>query len=213
MAATRSRRFSSRRMRTTVRGETAAAVAACDRFIRTYPESSERRLRVLPEGARLLPRGPGPARLRVRARPLRARAEGDARIVRRVQGARREVPGQPLRAGRDRPDEVPHQRARDSTRSRSRATTTIAAPTSRRSTARRRRSPTIRGRRRTRTRCESWSRATTSSGCRSFATTRSGSSRRRFRKADQWRRGPGGSMGRKIPRAKPDGAKPWWKFW
>ena len=31
-------------------GETAAAVAACDRFIRTYPEPSERRLRVLPKG-------------------------------------------------------------------------------------------------------------------------------------------------------------------
>ena len=40
-------------------GETAAAVAACDRFIRTYPEPSERRLRLLPQGPRPLPRGPG----------------------------------------------------------------------------------------------------------------------------------------------------------
>ena len=50
-------------------------------------QPSERRLRVLPEGPRPLPRGPGTARLRVRARPLRARSEGDARVVRGVQGA------------------------------------------------------------------------------------------------------------------------------
>ena len=68
--------------------ETATAVAACDRFIRTYPEPSERRLRVLPEGARQFSRGPGAFRLRLRARPVGARAEGHARIVRGVQGAR-----------------------------------------------------------------------------------------------------------------------------
>ena len=52
-------------------------------------QSSERRLRVLPEGPRVFPRGPGTLRLRVRARPVGARSEVDARVVRRVQGARR----------------------------------------------------------------------------------------------------------------------------
>ena len=52
-------------------------------------QSPERRLRVLPEGPRLFPRGPGTVRLRVRARPVGARSEVDARVVRRVQGARR----------------------------------------------------------------------------------------------------------------------------
>jgi outer membrane protein assembly factor BamD len=45
-------------------------------------QSSERRLRVLPQGPRALPRGPGPHRLRLRARPVRARSEGDALVVR-----------------------------------------------------------------------------------------------------------------------------------
>ena len=77
------------------------------------PQQSERRLRLLPEGARQLPGGPGPARLRVRARPRGARAQGHARELCRVQGARREVSGQPVRAGLDRPDALPHECARE----------------------------------------------------------------------------------------------------
>ncbi len=68
-AATRSRRSSSPRSPTGAPNEQAAAIAACDRFIRTYPNHPERRLRVLPEGPRPFPRGPGHPGLRVRARP------------------------------------------------------------------------------------------------------------------------------------------------
>ncbi len=49
-------------------------------------QSSERRLRVLPEGPRPFPRGPGHPRLRLRTRSVRARPEGNARVVRGVQG-------------------------------------------------------------------------------------------------------------------------------
>ena len=79
-------------------------------------QQSECRLRLLPERARQLPRGPGIAGLRLRARPRGARAQGHARIVCRVQGARGQVSGEPLRAGRDRPDALPHECARRSTK-------------------------------------------------------------------------------------------------
>ena len=79
-------------------------------------QSPERRLRVLPQGPRLFPRGPGHIRLRLRARPVGARAEGDARVVRGVQGARHQVSGQPLRGRRARPDALPRPMRSRSTR-------------------------------------------------------------------------------------------------
>ncbi len=61
------------------------------------PQSPQRRLRVLPQGSRQFPRGPGTARLRLRDRPVRARAQGDARVVRCVQGARHQVSREQVR--------------------------------------------------------------------------------------------------------------------
>ena len=63
-------------------------------------EPSQRRLRVLPEGPRLFPRGPGTLRLRLRARSLRARSEGRcASRSRRSRSWSHEVPGQPICRG------------------------------------------------------------------------------------------------------------------
>ena len=85
-------------------GETAAAVAACDRFIRTYPNHPNVDYAYYLKGLVNFREDQGTARLRLRARSVGARAEGDARVVRGVQGARRQVPGQPLRGGFARPD-------------------------------------------------------------------------------------------------------------
>ena len=101
-AAMRSRRSSSARTRTIAPARPPPAVAACDRFIRTYPNHPNVDYAYYLKGLVQFPRGPGTARLRVRARPRGARSQGDARVVRRVQGARRQVSGQPVCAGRDR---------------------------------------------------------------------------------------------------------------
>ena len=76
-------------------------------------QPSQRRLRVLPEGPRPLPRGPGPHRLRLRARSVGARSEGDAQLVRGVQGAHGQVPGEPVLPGLDRAHALPQQRDGD----------------------------------------------------------------------------------------------------
>ena len=99
-AASRSRRCSRARSPIGAQSEQAAATAALRPLHPHVSQPPERRLRVLPERPRLFPRGPGTVRLRVRARPLRARSEVDARVVRRVQGARAEVSRQPLRGRR-----------------------------------------------------------------------------------------------------------------
>ena len=167
-------------------------------------EPPERRLRVLPEGPRLLPRGPGPVRLRVRARPRPSAIPSDARVVRGVQGARRRTS---RRAATRR---TPPTRMRyltnalgDVRGARRAATTTTAAPTSPRRAARRRRCSTIREHgveRATRSTCSSKSydklglvaaRATTRA--RILASARSRQQRLR-------------SPACRRP-------KPWWKFW
>ena len=75
---------------------------------------------------------------------LSERDQKDARIVRGVQGARAEVPGEPLRRGRRDAHALHRQLARQVRGARGAATTTAAAPTWRRPTARRRRCSTIR---------------------------------------------------------------------
>ena len=139
-AATRSRRCSKARTRTIAPSETATAIAALRPLHPHLSQSSERRLRVLPEGPRQLPRGPGAARLRRTSStcPSAIRRRCASRSP-RSRSSSRSFPTASTPRTRSDADALPDQRARRCTRCTSRATTTSAAPTSRRPIARRRR--------------------------------------------------------------------------
>ena len=111
MAATRNRRYSRAPTRTIAQGETATAIAACDRFIRTYPNHPNVDYAYYLKGRGQLPRGSGHLRLHRRAGPFGARPEDGAGIVRRIQGSGHPLSGQPVRAGRLRAHALSDQRA------------------------------------------------------------------------------------------------------
>ena len=79
-------------------GETATAVAACDRFIRTYPNHPNVDYAYYLKGLVHFREDQGLLGYVYELDLSEREPEGDARVVPRVQGARGQVSGQPLRA-------------------------------------------------------------------------------------------------------------------
>ena len=119
--------------------ETAAAIAAADRFIRTYPNHPNVDYAYYLKGLVHFREDQGILGYVYELDLSERDPEGNARVVRRVQGTDGALPGQPVLPGLGRADALPEQRDGDATRSTSPITTTGAAPTSRPPTARRRR--------------------------------------------------------------------------
>ncbi len=112
-AATRSRRSSSRRTRTTAPAKRPTAVAACDRFIRTYPNHPNVDYAYYLKGLVHFREDQGILgyvyELDLSEREPKGMRESFLAFKELVD----EVPGQPLRAGRDRPDALPDEFPRD----------------------------------------------------------------------------------------------------
>ena len=81
-AATRSRRFSKAPTRTIAQGESATAIAACDRFIRTYPNHPNVDYAYYLKGLVNFREDQGLFGYVYETRPVRARSEDDAGVVR-----------------------------------------------------------------------------------------------------------------------------------
>ena len=149
----------------------AQALAAVERFIKLHPNHPQVDYMYYLRGLINFNDQIGFLSVIYTAGPDRARPEGDARIVRRVQGAGRQVPEQQIRAGCDRAHEVPGQRdgavrsARGELLLPPRRLPGLAEPRAERG----QRLPGRAGD--AKKRCSSWCAATTSWACPSCATT------------------------------------------
>ena len=93
--------------------DTAAAIAAADRFIRTYPNHPNVDYAYYLKGLVHFREDQGLIGYVYELDLVGARSEGDAQLVRGVQGAHGQVPGQPVLPGLGRAHALPQQRDGD----------------------------------------------------------------------------------------------------